>query len=60
MSSVTYLYGENQILADIWFCWSGASVTYFVVDQYFDFVIDTETPMSPKYVAQHSKYVFKD
>lgn len=56
---VTSLYRENQVLADIWFCWSTASVTYFGVNQYFDFVIGTATPMSPKYAAQRGRSIFK-
>lgn len=34
-------------------------MTYFGVDQYFDSVIITETPVSPKYVAQRGRSIFK-
>jgi len=34
-------------------------VTYFGVNQYFDFVIGTATPMSPKYAAQRGRSIFK-
>lgn len=56
---MTYYDRKNQILADIWFCWTRASVTCFGVHQYFDFVINSETAMSRKYVAQHGRSISK-